>query len=98
MRSAAVYPMSRYRSVVAARDMVNITVDGRPLSVARGRTLLAALLADGTAGAAGDFHCAIGQCQRCLLRVDGIVHAGCLYVPKGGESVDTAATDGRPLP
>lgn len=90
--------MSRYRSIVGERDTVSITVDGRPLSVVRGRTLLAALLADGAAGAAEDFHCAIGQCQRCLLRVDGVVHAACLYVPKGGESVDTSAADGRPLP
>ena len=33
-----------------------------------------------------------------LLRVDGAVHAACLYVPKGGEAVDTTAVDGRPLP
>ena len=61
-------------------------------------TLLAAPLADEAAGAAGDFHCAIGQCQRCLLRVDGVVQAACLYVPKGGEAVDTSAPDGRRSP
>jgi len=90
--------MSRYRSIAGGRDTVSITVDGKPLSVVRGRTLLAALLVDEAAGAAEDFHCAIGQCQRCLLRVDGVVHAACLYVPKGGEAVDTSAPDGRPLP
>lgn len=90
--------MTRYRSIVSTRDTVTISVDGRPLGVARGRSLLAALLVHGAAGAAGDFYCAIGQCQRCLLRVDGRVEAACLYAPKGGEAVDTSPPDGRVLP
>ena len=90
--------MSRYRSIASARDTVTITVDGSPLRVARGQSLLAALLANGTSGAAADFHCAIGQCQRCLVRVDGRVQTACLYVPRGGEIADTSPPDGRALP
>ena len=58
----------------------------------------AAIVGAGPAGAAVDFHCAIGQCQRCLVRVDGAVRAACLYVPKGGEAIDTSPPDGRAMP
>jgi predicted molibdopterin-dependent oxidoreductase YjgC len=76
--------MTRYRALAPARETVTVTVDGKPLAVARGRSLLAALLAHGRAP---DFHCAIGQCQRCLVRVDGRVETACLCVPRGGENV-----------
>ena len=80
--------MSRYRSIAKPRATVTITVDGRTLEVPYRQSLLAALL---TNGVAADFHCAIGQCQRCLVRVDGRVETACLYVPKGGETVETTA-------
>lgn len=76
--------MTRYRSIAPARGTVTVTVDGKPLAVPRGQSLLAALLVQGRAP---DFHCAIGQCQRCLVRVDGRVETACLYVPRGGENV-----------
>jgi predicted molibdopterin-dependent oxidoreductase YjgC len=76
--------VSRFRSIARTRDTVTVTVDGKPLAAARGQSLLAALLAH---GAAPDFHCAIGQCQRCLVRVDGRVETACLYVPRGGENI-----------
>jgi aerobic-type carbon monoxide dehydrogenase small subunit (CoxS/CutS family) len=79
-------------------DAVAITVDGAPFATAAGRSLLASLLAAGRAGAAADFTCAIGQCQRCLLRVDGVPRLACMTYPRGGERVDTAALDGRPAP
>lgn len=80
--------MSRYRSIAKARATVTITVDGRALQVPYRQSLLAALL---TNGVATDFHCAIGQCQRCLVRVNGRVETACLYMPKGGETVATNA-------
>lgn len=83
--------MSRYRFIAEARETVTITVDGRALRIPRGQSLLAALLTNDASGAAADFHCAIGQCQRCLVRVDGRVETACLYVPRGGETVQTAA-------
>ena len=90
--------MTRYRRIVATRDAIAVTVDGTRLDLPRGSSLLAALLAAGTPGAAADFHCAIGQCQRCLVRVDGQVRAACLFIPHGGETVDTSPSDGRALP
>ncbi|MGQ0676577.1 MAG: 2Fe-2S iron-sulfur cluster-binding protein [Rhodospirillales bacterium] len=87
--------MSRYRSIGETRETVQITVDGGPLAMPRGQSLLAALL---VAGVSADFHCAIGQCQRCLVRVDGRVETACLYVPKGGEAVDTSPPDSRVPP
>jgi aerobic-type carbon monoxide dehydrogenase small subunit (CoxS/CutS family) len=79
-------------------DEIALTVDGVPLRAAAGRSLLASLLAAGRPGTAADFNCAIGQCQRCLLRVDGVPRLACLYYPRGGERVETAALDGRPAP
>ena len=90
--------MSRYRDLNAAGATVTVTVDGSRLELPAGQSLLAALLARDAAGAAVDFHCAIGQCQRCLVRVDGQVRAACLFSPKGGEAIDTRPSDGRALP
>ena len=90
--------MTGFRSLIDGKDTIAVTVDGKPVALPRGQSLLAALLVGNAAGAAGDFHCAIGQCQRCLVRVDGKVRAACLYVPEGGETIDTRPTDGRPLP
>lgn len=87
--------MTAFRSIVSPDKQVPLTVDGKSVAAPRGQSLLAFLLAAGMPGAAADFHCAIGQCQRCLVRVDGRVRAACLYVPKGGETIDTGATDGR---
>ena len=90
--------MTAFRSIVSPDKHVTLTVDGKTCSAPRGQSLLAFLLAAGTPGAAADFHCAIGQCQRCLVRVDGKVRAACLTVPRGGETIDTAAPDGRTAP
>lgn len=87
--------MTAFRSIVSPDKHVTLTVDGKSVTAPRGQSLLAFLLAAGMPGAAADFHCAIGQCQRCLVRVDGKVRAACLTVPQGGETIDTGATDGR---
>jgi aerobic-type carbon monoxide dehydrogenase small subunit (CoxS/CutS family) len=90
--------MTSYRRIAAASDMIAVTVDGERRDLPRGASLLSALLAANAAGAAVDFHCAIGQCQRCLVRVDGQVRAACLFMPVGGETIDTRPSDGRALP
>ena len=87
-----------FRSVLPAEDEIAITVDGAPLALRRGRSLLAALLLADRAGAAADFFCAIGQCQRCLLVMDDRPVLACLAHPEGGETVSTRAVDGRPPP
>jgi D-hydroxyproline dehydrogenase subunit gamma len=79
-------------------DTVAIMVDGEAFGAAAGRSLLASLLAAGRAGAAADFSCAIGQCQRCIVKLDGVARPACLVYPRGGERVETTPNDGRPPP
>lgn len=87
-----------FRSVLPAEGEITVTVDGAPLTLRRGRSLLAALLLADRAGAAADFFCAIGQCQRCLVVMDDRPVLACLAQPEGGEIVSTRAIDGRPPP
>jgi len=87
-----------FRSVLPAGGEIAVTVDGVPLALSRGRSLLAALLLADRAGAAADFFCAIGQCQRCLVVMDDRPVLACLTHPQGGETVSTGAIDSRPLP
>jgi aerobic-type carbon monoxide dehydrogenase small subunit (CoxS/CutS family) len=87
-----------FRSVAPDGEGVTVIVDGAALTLQRGRSLLAALLLSGRPGAAADFFCAIGQCQRCVVTVDGRPGLACLTVPKGGEIVSTPAADPRPPP
>ena len=87
-----------FRSVVPAGDEIAVTVDGTRLTLPRGRSLLAVLLLGDRAGAAADFFCAIGQCQRCLVVVDDRPVLACLAHPRGGETISTRAIDRRPPP
>lgn len=68
---------------------VRITVDGAPVTVAADRSLLAGVLATG--GARVGFFCAIGQCQRCVVRINGVVRPACLVRPTAGDMVETDA-------
>lgn len=65
-----------------------------PVAFAPGDTLAAALERAGIAGfgpdaVGGVFHqfCGIGACQRCLLRVDGVVTEACLTPARDGQVV-----------
>lgn len=72
---------------------VRITVDGTPVTVAAGRSLLAALLATGSTSVS--FFCAIGQCQRCVVRVNGVARLACLVHPADGDMVETRVLEQR---
>jgi aerobic-type carbon monoxide dehydrogenase small subunit (CoxS/CutS family) len=89
---------SGFRSVLPPGDEIVVTVDGVALTLQRGRSLLAGLLLSDRAGAAADFFCAIGQCQRCLVVMDDRAVLACLAHPKGGEAISTQAIDRRPPP
>ena len=80
---------AHFRPAADTGTTVTITVDGRALQAPRGQSLLAALLSN---GAGVEFHCAIGQCQRCLVRVNGRVETACLYLPKDGDIIHTEGT------
>jgi len=68
------------KEVAAGRDMVVITVDGRPMDAAVGETLAAALWANGIVtlghdpdtGAPRGIFCGIGHCYACRVTVDGV--------------------------
>ena len=75
-----------------------IRLDGQAVCVPRGQSLLAAMLLADHLGDAADFFCAIGQCQRCLVMVDGVPKLACMTYPVGGESIATQSGDPRPPP
>ena len=87
-----------FRSLPTSAPGVVVEIDGRAVEIATGRSLLAGLLILGGAGAAADFFCAIGQCQRCAIRIDGRPGLACMTYPKGGERIETAPYEGRALP
>lgn len=72
---------------------VRIIVDGTPVTVAADRSLLAGLLAKGSTSVG--FFCAIGQCQRCVVRVNGVARPACLVRPADSDTVDTRALQQR---
>ena len=85
-----------FLSVVEGSTTIGIEVDGTSVTLALGQSLLAALLVAGCPGAAADFHCAIGVCQRCGVVVDHRPILACMTYPRGGEAVTTSARDGGP--
>jgi predicted molibdopterin-dependent oxidoreductase YjgC len=65
-------------SAHAAADAVSFTVDGEPFEAPAGRSIAAALLADGRAtlrhsptGTARGIYCGIGVCFECRVHVEG---------------------------
>lgn len=81
----------RYRFRGPAGEPLAVTVDGKRMALSRGVSLLANLLARGMGPRLPDFHCAIGQCQRCLCRVNGRRRRACQVYLEGGEVIETAA-------
>ncbi len=75
-----------FRFVDPPSEAVEVTLDGEPKSLPAGRSLLAGLLGE---GASIDFFCAIGQCQRCRVRVNGEVAIACLREPQAGDEIET---------
>ena len=67
-------------------DTVPVTLDGAERRLAANRSLLAALL--GTESAP-TFTCAIGQCQRCLVRVNGAPRLACMTYAAAGDEIET---------
>ena len=67
---------------------VPVTVDGTVMSLPANRSLLAGLL---TVTDAAGFFCAIGQCERCVVRINGMERVACLTQPQAGDVVETPA-------
>ncbi|MDZ7787522.1 MAG: 2Fe-2S iron-sulfur cluster-binding protein, partial [Halofilum sp. (in: g-proteobacteria)] len=80
--------MSGFRTLQSADgdSRIGIVVDGIPVEVPAGRSLLAALLA--APGVDIGFFCAIGQCQQCIVRINGYARAACMVRPEAGDRVE----------
>lgn len=87
-----------FRALDAAAVSVRITVDGRPLEVAAGTSLAAALLAAGVmpfrttavSGAPRAPYCMMGVCFDCLVQIDGHPNRqACLAIVRDGMDVRT---------
>jgi aerobic-type carbon monoxide dehydrogenase small subunit (CoxS/CutS family) len=84
--------LSGFRLTDPGAAAVAVTLDGNPTTVAAGRSLLASLLA---LDVAVEFLCAIGQCQRCLVLIDGARRPACLHYPQEGEAIVTTQGSAR---
>jgi aerobic-type carbon monoxide dehydrogenase small subunit (CoxS/CutS family) len=79
--------------------VIELTVDGRPLSAPAGQSLAAVLLTAGRStlrnspsGTPRGLYCGIGVCQECRVRVDGQVVRACVTPVAGGMDVTTGWT------
>ncbi len=75
-------------------DWVTVQVDGRATQLPSGSSVLAALLqhagrAGETTAQAPDWFCAIGQCQRCRVRINGREAIACQVQVQAGDVIDT---------
>jgi aerobic-type carbon monoxide dehydrogenase small subunit (CoxS/CutS family) len=75
-----------FQALAEADETVAVTVNGVPRRLNARQSLLAALLC---AGSAPPFTCAIGQCQRCLVQVNGLRQLACLTYPSAGDRIET---------
>ena len=75
-----------FQALAGAGETLAVTVDGSARRVAANQSLLAALLCSGSAPA---FTCAIGQCQRCLVRVNGTPRLACMTYPNAEDRIET---------
>jgi len=79
--------------------VIELTVDGTPLTAPAGQSLAAVLLVAGRetlrespAGAPRGLYCGIGVCQECRVLVDGVAVRSCVTPVAAGMRVTTGLT------
>ena len=80
--------------------MIELTVDGRPLTAPAGQSLAAVLLQAEPRGRCATarpatprgLYCGIGVCQECRVVVDGVVVRSCVTPVSAGMRVTTGHT------
>jgi aerobic-type carbon monoxide dehydrogenase small subunit (CoxS/CutS family) len=79
--------------------VIELTVDGAPLTAPAGQSLAAVLLnagretlRDSPAGDPRGLYCGIGVCQECRVVVDGVVMRSCVTPVRAGMRVTTGHT------
>lgn len=78
---------ARFRPVDASEASIRLTVEGVSIQVPAGMSVLAALLTAADARAEPDWFCAIGQCQRCRVWVNGQPAIACQRMAQDGDDV-----------
>ncbi|TVO62401.1 (2Fe-2S)-binding protein [Spiribacter vilamensis] len=64
-------------------------MNGEPLEVPRGMSVLAGLLIRADDASSPGWFCAIGQCQRCRVRINGREAVACQTSPAEGDVIET---------
>ena len=72
-------------------ETVAVTLNGAARRLPASQSLLAALLG---IDSAPTFTCAIGQCQRCVVRVNGRPRLACMTYAAAGDEIETLPPDG----
>ena len=78
---------ARFTALGDTDETVIVPVSGDERRAPANRSLLAVLLCTDSAPA---FTCAIGQCQRCLVRVNGTPRLACMTYPAAGDRIEIA--------
>lgn len=79
----------RFRPLAAPAEWISVQLNGESVDVPRGMSVLAALLTHGEDTPSPDWFCAIGQCQRCRLRVNDREVTACQTYPGKGDRIET---------
>ncbi len=82
---------------------VEVTLDGKPVSLPSGVNLAAALLGIGervsrmspSSGKPCSPHCLMGVCFECMMEVDGVQRQACLTEVREGMVVNRRLDDGK---
>ncbi|MEX0373026.1 2Fe-2S iron-sulfur cluster-binding protein [Spiribacter roseus] len=78
-----------FRCLEVAGEGIRVEIDGRSVEIPRGVSVLGALLLQADQGQRPDWFCAIGQCQRCRVRVNGHETTACQAYPAPGDRIET---------
>ncbi len=78
------------------KDMVEVALDGRSVSLSSGVSVAAALLEAGelisrkspTSGKPCSPHCLMGVCFECMMEIDGVQRQACMTPVKKGMNIN----------
>lgn len=78
------------------KDVVEVVLDGRPVSLPSGVSVAAALLEVGeiisrtspTSGKPCSPHCLMGVCFECMMEIDGVQRQACMTPVKQGMTIN----------
>ncbi|RZU99346.1 2Fe-2S iron-sulfur cluster-binding protein [Spiribacter vilamensis] len=79
----------RFRPLLEPADWIGVRLNGEPLEVPRGMSVLAGLLIRADDASSPGWFCAIGQCQRCRVRINGREAVACQTSPAEGDVIET---------